>query len=122
MLVGVVSITVPIYATLLGATLFLVGIIGSAGGLIYSFMPLVSGVLCDKFGRKIFISASFSSYGLSCFLYSLVEEPLMLIPIRLVEWISVAALWPAVESLIADSAPARLEDALKNSIYLGDPQ
>ena len=33
MLVGVVSITVPIYATLLGATLFLVGIIGSAGGL-----------------------------------------------------------------------------------------
>ena len=113
MIVGVVGIAVPIYANMLGATLFLVGLIGSAGGLIYSFMPLVSGILCDKVGRKIFISASLLSYGLSCLLYSLVEEPLMLIPIRILEWTSVAAFWPAVESLIADSAHTELEDALK---------
>jgi len=113
MIIGVVSIAVPIYANMLGATLFLVGLIGSAGGLIYSFMPLVSGVLCDKWGRKIFISASLLSYGLSCLLYSLVEEPLMLVPIRILEWTSIAAFWPAVESLIADSAHTALEDALK---------
>jgi len=113
MIVGVVGIAVPIYANMLGATLFIVGLIGSAGGLIYSFMPLVSGVLCDKVGRKIFISTSLLSYGLSCFLYSLIEEPLMLIPIKILEWTSIAAFWPAVESLIADSAHTRLEDALK---------
>lgn len=113
MIVGVVSIAVPIYANMLGASLFIVGLIGSAGGLVYSFMPLVSGILCDRIGRKNFISASLFSYGASCLLYSLVQEPLMFIPIKILEWISVAAFWPAVESLIADSALERLEDALK---------
>ena len=113
MIVGVVGIAVPIYANMMGASLFLVGIIGSAGGLIYSFTPFISGLLCEKIGRKRFISASLFSYGLSCLLYSLVDEPLMLIPIKFLEWISVAAFWPSVESLIADSATGRLEDALK---------
>jgi len=113
MIIGVVSIAVPIYANLLGASLFLVGLIGSAGGLVYSFMPLVSGILCDRMGRKKFVSVSLFSYGASCLLYSLVQEPLMFIPIKILEWLSVAAFWPAVESLIADSALEGLEDALK---------
>ena len=113
MIVGVVGIAVPIYANMLGASLFIVGIIGSAGGLVYSFMPLVSGILCDRIGRKLFISVSLFSYGVSCLLYSLVQEPLMLIPIKILEWISVATFWPAVESLIADSATEELEDTLK---------
>ena len=113
MIVGVVGIAVPIYANMLGASLFIVGIIGSAGGLVYSFMPLVSGILCDRIGRKLFISVSLFSYGVSCLLYSLVQEPLMFIPIKILEWISVATFWPAVESLIADSATEELEDALK---------
>ncbi|MCD6088151.1 MFS transporter, partial [Candidatus Bathyarchaeota archaeon] len=71
MIVGVVGIAVPIYANMLGASLFIVGIIGSAGGLVYSFMPLVSGILCDRIGRKLFISVSLFSYGVSCLLYSL---------------------------------------------------
>ena len=113
MIVGVIGIAVPIYANVMGASLFLVGIIGSAGGAVYSFMPMVLGALCDRMGRKIFISASLFSYGVSCLLYSLIEEPLMLIPIKIMEWISVAAFWPSVESFIADSAPTRLEEALK---------
>jgi len=113
MMVGIVGIAVPIYANLLGASPLLVGIIGSAGGLIYSFMPLISGILCDRMGRKSFISLSLFSYGASCLLYSLVQEPLMFILIKILEWVSVAAFWPAVESLIADSAFERLEDALK---------
>jgi len=113
MIVGVVGIAIPIYANMLGASPLLIGLIGSAGGLIYSFMPFVSGVLCDKIGRKFFISLSLLSYGASCLLYSLVQEPSMFIPIKILEWISVAAFWPAVESLIADSASERLEDTLK---------
>ena len=113
MIIGVVGIAVPIYADMMGASLFIVGLIGSAGGLIYSFMPFISGVLCERIGRKRFISASLFSYGSSCLLYSLVNKPLMLIPIKFLEWISVAAFWPSIESIIADSAPGRLEDALK---------
>ena len=113
MLVGVVGIAVPIYANLLGASPLLVGLIGSAGGLIYSFMPLISGILCDKMGRKFFISASLFFYGAACLLYSLVQKPLMFIPIKILEWVSIANFWPSVESLIADLTPERLEDALK---------
>lgn len=113
MIVGVNGIAVPIYASLMGAPPFLVGLIGSAGGAVYSFMPMVSGVLCDKMGRKTFISAALFLYSFSSLLYSLVEDPVMMIPIKILEWISVAAFWPSVESLIADSAPANLEEALK---------
>jgi len=119
MLAGIVGIAVPIYANLLGASPLLIGLIGSAGGLIYSFMPLISGILCDKMRRNLFISASFFSYGASCLLYSLVQNPLMFIPIKILEWVSIANFWPAVESLIADLTPERLEDALKKLIYHG---
>jgi len=37
----------------------------------------------------------------------------MFIPIKILEWISIAAFWPAVESLIADLTLEGLEDALK---------
>jgi DHA1 family quinolone resistance protein-like MFS transporter len=113
MLVGVNGIAVPIYTSLMEASPVLVGLIGSAGGAVYSFMPMVSGVLCDRLGRKTFISVSLFSYGFSSLLYSIVEDPVMMIPIKILEWISIAAFWPSVESLIADSAPANLEEALK---------
>ncbi|MFQ6095618.1 MAG: MFS transporter, partial [Candidatus Bathyarchaeia archaeon] len=113
MTVGVLGITVPIYADSLGASPFLLGIIGGAGGLIYSFMPLVSGMLSDKFSRKAFISASMASYTLASLLYILSEEPFRLIFIKILEWLSIAAFWPALEALIADSSEEKLEEALK---------
>jgi len=61
MLAGVVGIAVPIYAKLQGASHFLVGLIGAAGGSIYSFMPFVSGRLSDRLNRKAFISGSLIS-------------------------------------------------------------
>ena len=113
LVMGVVSLSVPIYASFLGASLLLVGIIGSVGGLIYSFMPLISGILCDKFGSKLFISSSLLLYGVSCGLYILSKKPLMLIPVKILEWISVAIFWPAVESYIAGTYSRGLGDALK---------
>jgi len=113
MIVGVIGITVPIYADFLGASPFLLGAIGASGGLIYSFMPLVSGILSDKFSRKAFISISMASYTLACLLYALSEDPFMLMFIKILEWSSIAAFWPALEALIADSSEEKLEDALK---------
>jgi len=113
MIAGVVGISVPIYADMLSASPFLVGVIGAAGGLTYSFMPLVSGMLSDKFRRKAFISASLFSYAFSCTLYSLVTDPFMLVFIKTLEWISIAAFWPAMEALLADSSEENLEETLK---------
>ncbi|MDH5794586.1 MAG: MFS transporter [Candidatus Bathyarchaeota archaeon] len=113
MLAGVVGIAVPIYARLHGASHFMVGLIGAAGGSIYSFVPFVSGRLCDRSSRKAFVSGSLISYGLSCLLYSLTEDPLLLVFIKALEWSSIGAFWPAMEALIADSGDAQLEETLK---------
>jgi MFS family permease len=112
MIAGAVSITVPIYANFLGASTLLVGIIGSAGGLIYSFLPFISGKLCDRLNRKAMISASLILYGCVCLFYSLVDEASLLVYVRILECTSVAIFWPAMETLIADSGNMRLEDAL----------
>jgi MFS family permease len=113
MLTGIVGISVPIYAAELGASPLILGFIGAAGGLIYSFMPLVSGVLSDKFGRKTFISISISLYGLSCLLYSIVEDPYMLIPVKALEWISVAIFWPSVEALLTETSEIKIEETFR---------
>ncbi|MCS7096516.1 MAG: MFS transporter [Candidatus Bathyarchaeota archaeon] len=113
LLIGVVGITVPIYAAGLGASPLFLGIIGATGGFIYSFMPFVSGVLSDRIKRSIFIFASIFLYGLANVLYFLAESPLMLLPIKALEWISVAMFWPSAEALLTDSSGEKLEVNLR---------
>jgi len=113
MLTGIVGISVPIYAAELGASLLLLGFIGATGGLIYSFMPLVSGILSDKFSRKIFIFTSTFLYGLSCLFYSIVEDPYMLIPVKALEWVSVALFWPSVEALLTEISKIDIEETFR---------
>jgi MFS family permease len=113
MIAGAVSITVPIYAESLKAPILLVGIIGSAGGLVYSFLPFIAGILCDRIRRKIFIFASLTLYGCACLLYNYTEEASMLVFAKVLEWSSVAIFWPAVEALLADSSGLRLEETLR---------
>ncbi|MEM1582189.1 MAG: MFS transporter [Candidatus Bathyarchaeia archaeon] len=113
MIVGIVGITVPIYAVEMDASPLLLGIIGATGGLVYSFMPLVSGILSDRFRRKIFIFSSTFFYGLSCIFYTLAENPYMLIPIKALEWVSVAMFWPPTEALLVEVSFGKLEEALK---------
>jgi len=113
MLIGIVGISVPIYAADMDVTPLLLGVIGATGGLIYSFMPFVSGSLSDRFRRKIFISASTLLYGLSCIFYALAENPYMFIPIKALEWISVALFWPSIEALLTEAGGSELKGILR---------
>ena len=113
MTTGIVGITIPIYANPLGASPFLLGVIGAAGGLIYSITPLVSGMLSDRFSRKIFIVVSMAGSGLSYLLYGLSQELTMLIFVKVLESLSSAIFWPAVEAMISDSSEGKLERALE---------
>jgi len=113
MLTGIVGIAVPIYAAELGASPLLLGFIGAAGGLIYSFMPLASGVLSDRFRKKIFVFTSTLLYSLSCLLYSIMGDPYMLIPVKALEWISVALFWPSVEALLVEASEVNVEETLR---------
>jgi MFS family permease len=113
MIAAAVSITVPIYAESLKAPTLLIGLIGSAGGLVYSFLPFVAGTMCDRIRRKIFVFASLALYSCACLLYSLTEEASMLIFAKILEWAAVAIFWPTVEALLADSSGLRLEETLR---------
>ncbi len=113
MLSGVVSMAVPIYAAEMNASPFLIGVIGSVGGLIYSFTPFISGTLTDRFGRKTFISTSIFLYGSSCMLYALAGNPYVLMPIKALEWFSIAAFWPSIEALLADISGDKIEESLR---------
>jgi DHA1 family multidrug resistance protein-like MFS transporter len=113
MMVGAVTVTVPIYAASLKASPLLVGLIGSAGGLVHSFLPFVSGTLCDRMRKRIFVFAALTLYGCSCLLYNFTEEASMLVFVKVLEWSSIAIFWPAVEALLADSGELGLEETLR---------
>ncbi|MGQ9513727.1 MAG: MFS transporter [Thermoproteota archaeon] len=112
-IMGVTGIAVPIYANFLGASLFILGVIGGAGGLMNSFVPLISGVLSDRFRRKVLIMISMFLCSLSCFLYNVADEPAELIPIKMLETTSVATFWPVLEALISDTDEEKLEESLR---------
>jgi len=113
MMMGATTIAVPIFAESLNASPLIVGVIGSAGGIIYSFLPFVAGTLCDRMRRKVFVVAALALYGCSCVIYNLAEDAPMLVFAKVIEWSSVAIFWPAVEALLADSSESRLEETLK---------
>jgi predicted MFS family arabinose efflux permease len=76
-------------------------------------MPLAAGLLSDKIRRKLFISTAMLLYGLSCCLYSLAVNPHILIPIKALEWVSLAIFWPSTEALITEFSEDKLEQNLR---------
>ncbi|MEM0050761.1 MAG: MFS transporter [Candidatus Bathyarchaeia archaeon] len=113
MINGAIGLTIPIYAVFLGASPSILGIIGATGGTIYAFMPIISGFLSDKFGRKIFISLSTILYSISCILYLLTADPYTLISIKALEWVAISLFWPSLEALLVEASGLPIEDALK---------
>lgn len=110
---GVLGITVPIYADAHGASPFILGLIGAAGGATYSLMPIVFGALSDRFKKRTFIFSSMIFYGVSCMLYILIENPDILTLVKALESASLASFWPSIEALIADTEEGPLEETLK---------
>ncbi|RJS86018.1 MFS transporter [Candidatus Bathyarchaeota archaeon] len=110
---SILSITVPIYAYILGASPILIGLIGGAGSLVYSLMPLLFGILSDKLGRKKLIVISMILHGSSAAFYRGVANPVLLVPLRAVEWSAAASFWPSIEALIVDSSRKPVAKAIK---------
>lgn len=113
MIMGIVSITIPIYAASMGASQLLLGVIGAAGGLIYSFMPLAMGVVSDRIKRKTPIIGSMLLYGILCLTYILVNEPIMLVPLKAIELFAIAMFWPSVEALLVEVDNRTVEETLR---------
>jgi len=110
---GLIGIAIPIYAYRLGAPPFFLGLIGAAGGITYSIMPIIFGKLSDRLVRKRALLTSMAFYALACILYILSQDFVILIFIRLIDATSHALFWPNVEAIIAEGVEkGTLEKAL----------
>jgi len=110
---GLIGIAIPIYAYLLGAPPFFLGLIGAAGGITYSIMPIIFGKFSDRLARKRAVLTSMAFYALACILYILSQDFVTLIFIRLIDAASQVLFWPIVEAMIAEGVgKGTLEKAL----------
>ncbi|MBC7130022.1 MFS transporter, partial [Candidatus Bathyarchaeota archaeon] len=114
LLMGIVGITTPIYAAKMGASQLLLGVIGAAGGLVYSFVPIAMGAVSDRIRRrKIPIVAAMLLYGTACFIYIFAKDPQILVPIKALELFSVAMFWPSIEALLTETGGENVERTLR---------
>ena len=80
---GIVVPTFSLYATSLDASLALVGALTGMAGFTSIFASLPIGILSDAQGRKSIIVGGMFLFALSSFLYTIVPNPLLLFPIRI---------------------------------------
>jgi DHA1 family multidrug resistance protein-like MFS transporter len=90
---GILQFALPIYARQLGASaLDIGGVISIFAAMITVARPLV-GWGIDRWGRKLFLTASFVFYGLSMLLFGFARNIGLLYAARLVQGVGSALLW-----------------------------
>jgi len=80
---GIVSPTFSLYATSLGASLALIGVLSAVVGLTRILSSVPIGVIADAKGRKNLLSAGMLFHAAATFLYAAVPNPYLLLPIRI---------------------------------------
>lgn len=80
---GIIVPTFSLFATNLGASLALVGTLTGMSGIASIFASVPMGILSDRLGRKRVICVGMLFFALSSFLYTVIPDPLWLIPVRI---------------------------------------
>ena len=99
---GIVVPTFSLYATSLGASLALVGALTGMAGLTSIFASLPIGMLSDVQGRKKIIVGGMFLFALSSFLYTIVPNPLLLFPIRVLASLGMVAVFMVGVAYVGD--------------------
>lgn len=79
---GIVSPGFSLYATGLGASLTLIGALGSIEGLTRILASVPIGLLSDAHGRKNILSAGMLLFAISSYLFTVVQVPVLFLPVR----------------------------------------
>jgi MFS family permease len=98
-----VSIYLPYRAFELGADAWLVGLVGASGSVAYVFAPYLTGKLSDRFGPRRLLMLGSASIAALCLLYTAVSNPAVFVPLRLIEGVAWAMIWPPLEALFSVS-------------------
>ena len=96
------SILLPIYLQQLGGSYLDVGLLGTASGIPYIILPLIVGILCDRFGRKIFFHLGLLMAVVNAFLLMFTQAVYEVILIRAISSIAYAFFLPSSTAIVSD--------------------
>lgn len=120
---GLSAFTAPLLAAQLGATDEQVGLVASAYGFTYCFMPFLLGKLSDRIGRRKSIRIAFWVYAVNSIIYVAATNLWILVGAAIMEGVSLSFLWPSIGSLVVELSPEiakkRNVDTYMNSWNLG---
>lgn len=103
---------VPYLAHNYGASIFVIGLLGTVYGLVYFVFASIFGKISDKFGIKKMASLGMILYIIVVLSYNFYKKPYEFLIARGFEAIAMAMVWPAVESLSSMLGGKSKEEAL----------
>jgi DHA1 family multidrug resistance protein-like MFS transporter len=113
----------PLYLTeRLGASVKLVGVVVATFALVETAFKTAWGSIADRFGRKPAMIAGCLVAAVAPLVMSVLRVPLLFVPLRFVDGIGSAALWPSAAASIAETTtPDRRATgmAVLNTAFLG---
>ncbi len=96
----------PLYLTEhLNASVKLVGAVVAAFALVETLLKAVWGSVADRVGRRPLIVAGLVLSSLAPLLMSVLRNPVLFVPLRLIDGAGSSALWPAASAIMADKTP-----------------
>ena len=100
--IGIITPVLPVYAHIMGATGFWVGVIFSAFTLSRTLCMPYFGKKSDHYGRRIFILVGLAGYSLFSYLYIFADSVLSLTIIRFIHGVFSAMVFPITVAYVAD--------------------
>ena len=107
--VGIISPLLPIYAEMLGAGGFAIGIIYGLFSLSRAVVMPFYGRLSDLKGRKVFIAAGLAAYCVLSLAYAYADSLATLAVVRLLHGFASAAILPIAMAFMGDLSPGGKE-------------
>jgi len=96
----------PLYLTEhLNASVRLVGAVVAAFALVETFLKAGWGSVADRVGRRPLIVAGLLLSSVAPLLMSVLRNPVLFVPLRLIDGAGSSALWPAASAIMADKTP-----------------
>jgi len=109
---SLIRFIIPIYAKSIGADTFILGMMGSAYGLVYIILAPYFGKISDKIGHKKMIICGLIIYALVVLIYPYIQNPLFLIFIRGGEALGMAMVWPSIEAFSQIAKEEKIEHSI----------
>ncbi|MDG6931101.1 MAG: MFS transporter [Nitrososphaerota archaeon] len=99
----------PVYAQSIGATPFVLGMMGASYGAVYILLATYFGRFSERFGYGRMAASGLLVYALVVLAYPLIRDPYMLIVVRGGEAVGMAMVWPAIEAYSQTLGESRME-------------